>query len=181
MQFPFIELRPGVFCPVIALHFRGPGGEVVSDGLLDTGSERTLITTKLARSLGIDPDQLPTAFQLRSATGHSSSCKMRSLPLQLRRDNESISWMAEVLILQRYPPLPCTQGRGDGGEGYRLRISASSSPSPPTPLPRSTGGEGSKSLRIQDLCLKACCNQRCSISRLTILFLWRGGGWGKKI
>ena len=98
MKFPFLEVSPNTFRPVVSLQMWGPTRHSWIDGLVDTGSDRTVIADKLARRLGINTDPLPSNFSIRSVTGHVAPCKMISMPVELRRDNESITWMAEVLI-----------------------------------------------------------------------------------
>jgi hypothetical protein len=67
---------------------------ILIEGVLDPGSDRSLISLKHA----VDLDSLTTTVILRSATGHALKCKTTTLILELFRDFERISWQAEVAI-----------------------------------------------------------------------------------
>jgi len=70
----------------------------LADGLLDTGSDRTILTPKIASSLGLDIDALPDQVVIQSAFGHDVHCKLVTLVLELRRDRRAVAWAAEVLV-----------------------------------------------------------------------------------
>jgi hypothetical protein len=68
------------------------------DGLLDTGSDRILLSSALAAILGIDPGPSAITVTLRSATGHDLVCQLGQLTLELRRDATRVCWLAEVAV-----------------------------------------------------------------------------------
>jgi predicted aspartyl protease len=56
--FRYMDLPRGVTRPVIAVIVAGPSGKRIIDGLLDTGSDRTILPQRLAQAIGV---QLPDA------------------------------------------------------------------------------------------------------------------------
>jgi hypothetical protein len=86
MRFPYTEVAPGVYRPILAVRLWGPGQAILMDGLADTAADRTLLPPNLARALGIAVDALPATVRMRSATGQLVECKPVLLPLELIRD-----------------------------------------------------------------------------------------------
>jgi hypothetical protein len=68
------------------------------DGLLDTGSDRILLTPKSARNLGIDVNALSDTVEMQSATRQTVTCRTTHLPVELIRDSVKLCWLAEVAI-----------------------------------------------------------------------------------
>jgi hypothetical protein len=98
MQFPFVQVGAGIFRPIVSVLAWGPFGSLPMDGLLDSGSDRTLLPAKLVRSLGIDVDALPTPIAVRSATGQRVVCKTTHLIFDLRRGGSRFCWVADVAV-----------------------------------------------------------------------------------
>lgn len=98
MEFPYMEAGPGTDRPIIAVRIYGPLRRLLTDGLLDTGCDHTLLPPDTAQDLGVDVDALPIAFTMQSATGHRLTCKTVKLCLELVRGAERISWEAEVVL-----------------------------------------------------------------------------------
>jgi hypothetical protein len=98
MQFPYTSVGPGIFRPIVPLLLRGPASTLLSDGLLDSGADRTLLSPRVARGLGIDVAALPIAVSIKSATGHKVPCKFTRMTVELIRGSERIGWVAEMVI-----------------------------------------------------------------------------------
>ena len=98
MKFPYMEVRPGIYRPIIAVRIYGPLRRLLTDGLLDTGSDHTLLPPNTARELGIDTDALPIAFTMQSATGHRLTCKTVKLCPELVRESARVCWETEVVV-----------------------------------------------------------------------------------
>ncbi len=98
MQFPYTEVGPGIYHPLIAVLLTGPAGHFLIEGILDPGADRSILPLKWALRLGILVDALTSAVTLQSATGQPLLCKNTTLQFHLLRDFERISWQAEVAI-----------------------------------------------------------------------------------
>src|SRR5260370_14450638 len=98
MRFPYSEVRPGTYRPLIAVRLWGSRLHVLTDGVLDTGADRVLLKPKVAVGLGIDIDALRTDIAVRTATGELVRCKATILPIELIRDGVSLYWLAEIAI-----------------------------------------------------------------------------------
>jgi hypothetical protein len=98
MQLPYTEVGAGIYRPLLALRLWREAAHALVDGLLDTGADRTLLPTKVARDLGIGVDALTTGVKVRTATGQQVLCKTTSLLFDLVRLPERICWLAEVAI-----------------------------------------------------------------------------------
>jgi hypothetical protein len=94
-----MEVRTEIHRPIIAARVWGPAQQVMTDGLLDSGSDYTLVRAKLARNLGIDVDTLSTTVEIRSATGQSVLGKATLVPLQLARESTRLTWLADIVIV----------------------------------------------------------------------------------
>jgi hypothetical protein len=98
MRFPYTQVGPGIFRPQIPLFVKGTKGAILIEGLLDPGSDRTVIPLKHAVDLEIVLDSLTSTVTVQSATGQALICKTTTLIFELLRDFEQISWFAEVAI-----------------------------------------------------------------------------------
>jgi hypothetical protein len=98
MQFPYTQVAPGIYHPRIPIFVMGPKRTIPIDGILDPGSDRSLIPLKHAVDLEIDLDSLTSTVTLRSATGQLLTWRTTTLVFELLRDFERISWLAEVAI-----------------------------------------------------------------------------------
>ncbi len=98
MHFPFVQVGAGIFRPIVPVLAWGPSGSLPMDGLLDSGSDRTLLPARQARWLGIDVDALPTTIAVRSATGQRVVCKATHLIFDLRRGASRVCWVADVAV-----------------------------------------------------------------------------------
>jgi hypothetical protein len=98
MIFPYTEVRPGVFRPLVPLWIYGPTRTLLTDGVLDTGAERVLLLPPVARRLGIDIAALSSTVVLHVPTGQAVACKTAVLIVELRRPHSSMFWRSEVAI-----------------------------------------------------------------------------------
>jgi hypothetical protein len=99
MRFPYTEVGPGVYRPIVPLSLWGPAGAVLVDGLLDTGADRTLVTPRVARSLGIDVIGLQTPpLQLKVPSGQLVACRLAIVIMGLSRHRSRICWHAEIAV-----------------------------------------------------------------------------------
>jgi len=98
MEFPYLEVRPGVFRPIMAVRIYGPTWSVLVDGLLDSGSDRTLIPPKVALDLGLDLPPSIAEVAIKTPTGQVIKCKAVDLPLELNRNSTRLCWKGEIAV-----------------------------------------------------------------------------------
>src|SRR5262245_44626205 len=98
MRFPFTEVGPGLFRPVVPVISWGATRCIFVDGVIDTAADWTLLPPDRAVRLGIDRTKLPGGPSIRSATGQLVSCKTTRLPFELRRDGERCCWLADLAV-----------------------------------------------------------------------------------
>ena len=91
-----IEVGPGIFRPLLAVHLLGPSRARVLDGIVDTGSDRVLIPFEVARSLGLNP--VSSQFVMKSATDDKIPCRRATVNMGLSRDSTRLYWEAEVAV-----------------------------------------------------------------------------------
>jgi hypothetical protein len=68
LEFPYMHLPGGLKRPIIAVIIEGPGGRRLLDGLLDTGSDRTIFPEREAKAIGV-PLSGPADGSIRTAGG----------------------------------------------------------------------------------------------------------------
>jgi hypothetical protein len=98
MRIPYTEVGPGIYRPLVAVRVWGLDGPYLEDGLLDTGADRTLLTTEVAEKVGIDLAALSSQILIRSATLQRVTCPLTGVVLALQRDSERYCWRAEVAV-----------------------------------------------------------------------------------
>jgi hypothetical protein len=99
MRFPYTEVGPGIYRPIVPVSVWGPAGAVLVDGLLDTGADRTLLTPSVASTLGINLARGPVRpLQLKVPSGQFVTCQLVSVILGLSRQRVRICWQAEVAV-----------------------------------------------------------------------------------
>jgi hypothetical protein len=98
MQFRYTEVKSGLFRPLLSFVIWGPAGPVWTDGLLDSGADRTVLTPDLAKRLGINIRKLAPELHIASATGQRLRCRIVTVPLELWRNRNRICWRAEVAV-----------------------------------------------------------------------------------
>jgi hypothetical protein len=95
MRFPTIA-RGGLRRPIIPLIVEGPNGvRLLTDALVDTGADVTLLPDVLAPQFGIDLTALPYGA-LISASGHPLNCAFIDLVLELRAFPDIYRWRTRV-------------------------------------------------------------------------------------
>jgi hypothetical protein len=113
MQYPYTEVQPGRFRPIILLHIRGPIKSILTDGLLDSGADRTILSPRTARSIGIDVNSIVATISVRVPVGPTLKCKVAKLPLELLRAPDQICWLGEVAV-----PLTAVHNNYWGFKGF---------------------------------------------------------------
>lgn len=98
MQFPLTEVGPGILRPLIPILIKGNKQSMLTDGLLDTGADRVVLTSKVAHQLGIDPGDTVASVTIKSATGQQVACKITTVIFSLSRNSTRIWWLAEVAV-----------------------------------------------------------------------------------
>jgi hypothetical protein len=112
MRFPYTEVGPGIFRPLIPAWVWGPAGPLLTDGLLDSGADHTLLTPGFARRLGIDVAALPAQMTVKAATGDRVTCKQTTVIMGLIRGRSRIYWRADVAVAIDPLPIPHWGFRG---------------------------------------------------------------------
>ena len=95
LEFPYVSLPGGITRPLIAVLVEGPSNRRLLDGLLDTGSDRTVFPAREAKAIGVI---LPTApdGSFKTAGGISIGYRLAEVILELRDARMSARWNAEV-------------------------------------------------------------------------------------
>jgi len=93
MRFPYSTLLSSRDRPIIPVLVEGLGLRRLIRGLLDTGSDVTLLPYRLALDLGV---ALGPSRQIGTATGQAVTYRLGHVTLELRSESETIRWRAEV-------------------------------------------------------------------------------------
>lgn len=100
MKFPTL-IRQTLRRPIIAVTIHGPSGlSLLTDALVDTGSDVTLFSSDVARRLKIDLTSLP-ALPVMTAVGPVASYQPFELTLELRRQPDVVRWTGQAGFLPR--------------------------------------------------------------------------------
>lgn len=95
VEFPYMQLPGGIVRPIIAVAIEGPTGKRLFDGLVDTGSDRTLFPHREAKPLGISLPTQPDGW-IKTAGGISIPYRMAEIVLELRMSGASVRWKTQV-------------------------------------------------------------------------------------
>ena len=97
--FPYMQLPGGISRPMIAVVVEGPRGRRLLDGLLDTGSDRTIFPQREAQVLGIP---LPAHANgiIKTAGGVSIAYRLAEVTLELRAAGVTIRWKTPVAFAE---------------------------------------------------------------------------------
>ena len=95
LDFPYMTTPGGVIRPIIAVVLQGPTSQRLLDGLLDTGSDRTVFPEREAAAVGIS---LPTSpdSSFKTAGGVSIPYRLADAVLELRAAAATVRWKATV-------------------------------------------------------------------------------------
>lgn len=99
VEFPYMRLPGGILRPTIPVVIHGPTGKRLLDGLLDTGSDRTISPQREATAIGI---QLPLSpdGHIRTAGGLAIAYRLADTVLELRVSGASVRWTASVAFAE---------------------------------------------------------------------------------
>jgi hypothetical protein len=95
LDFPYMHLPGGINRPIIAVAIAGPHGRRLVDGLLDTGSDRTIFPEREARAIGISLGASPDG-SIKTAGGVSIAYRLAEVVLELRSSGSSVRWKTPV-------------------------------------------------------------------------------------
>ena len=100
LEFPYMDLPGGTTRPMIAVAIEGPAGRRLADGLLDTGSDRTIFPHREAQSIGVGLPIAPDgAFQ--TAGGISIAYRLAEVVLELRSSTgTTVRWRTSVAFAE---------------------------------------------------------------------------------
>jgi hypothetical protein len=95
LEFPYMHLPGGISRPIIAVAIEGPSGRRLVDGLLDTGSDRTIFPQREAKAIGI---QLPAQVDgsIKTAGGVAIAYRLAEVILELRTIGSVVRWKTPV-------------------------------------------------------------------------------------
>ena len=95
LEFPYMQLPGGIARPIVAVGIEGPKGKRLIDGLVDTGSDRTLFPHREAQSLGISLPARPDGW-IKTAGGISIPYRMAEVVIEFRASGTSVRWRIPV-------------------------------------------------------------------------------------
>lgn len=93
--FPYMHLPGGISRPIIAVAMEGPAGRRLVDGLVDTGSDRTIFPEREAAAIGIRLGANPDA-SIRTAGGVSIAYRLADVTLELRGAGSVLRWKTSI-------------------------------------------------------------------------------------
>jgi hypothetical protein len=99
LDFPYMCLPGGISRPIIAVVIEGPGGRRLLDGLVDSGSDRTIFPQREAKPLGI---QLPAApdGSIKTAAGTTIHYRLADVIIELRAGGSVTRWKTPVAFAE---------------------------------------------------------------------------------
>ncbi len=99
LDFPYMHLPGGITRPIIAVGIEGPGGRRLLDGLVDSGSDRTIFPQREAKPLGI---QLPTMADgsIKTAAAAAIAYRLAEVVLELRAGGSIVRWKTPVAFAE---------------------------------------------------------------------------------
>ena len=95
IAFPYMRLPGGISRPIIPIAIEGPAGRRLVDGLVDTGSDRTIFPEREAQAIGICLPANPDA-SIRTAGGVSIAYRLAEVVLELRSSGNNPGWKTAV-------------------------------------------------------------------------------------
>lgn len=99
LEFPYMILPGRITRPMIAVVIEGPTGKRLLDGLLDTGSDRTIFPQREAQSIGIQLPKNPDG-SIKTAGDVSISYRLAEAVLELRAPGSSVRWKTMVAFAE---------------------------------------------------------------------------------
>ncbi|MBI1904262.1 MAG: hypothetical protein HYS13_24470 [Planctomycetia bacterium] len=95
LEFPYASLPGGIARPILAVVLEGPTGRRLLDGLLDSGSDRTLFPESEARAVGLRLRARPDG-SIRTAGGVSIPYRLADAVLELRASSTVLRWRTSI-------------------------------------------------------------------------------------
>lgn len=97
MTFPYSEVGHGIHRPYIPVLMTGQKGAALRDGLLDTGSDRCILSPHVTDLIGLHA--IPgRSLRIGSILGQHVDCSIAEVNFTIRRNGFELSWQAEVAI-----------------------------------------------------------------------------------
>lgn len=107
MRFPYLKYeraatsgglgRSPVYRPVIPFRVRGTTGDLSLFGLVDTGSDTTLLPLFVAERIGVNPE--PETGRYQAVGGQVVTVSYGVVELQIEDETGSLAWSARVAFL----------------------------------------------------------------------------------
>lgn len=99
IEFPYMLLPGGISRPVVAVVIEGPIRRRLLDGLLDTGSDLTILPQREAKAVGI---QLPAKADgaIKTAGGVTIAYRWADVVLELRSLRSLVRWKTAVAFAE---------------------------------------------------------------------------------
>ena len=94
-----MRLPGGILRPVIAVVIEGPSGRRLLDGLLDTGSDRTIFPQREAQVLGVSLPAEPDGV-IKTASGVGIAYRLAEVVLELRASGNVVRWKTAVAFAE---------------------------------------------------------------------------------
>lgn len=101
LEFPYLQLPGGVTRPIIPVVLEGPSGRRLLDGLLDSGSDRTLFPRREAQAVGL---QLPP-----NPDWHPFLVVARNYYVNLLAARKNLGYTSRLRFEQEYERAPTKQ------------------------------------------------------------------------
>ncbi len=98
MRIPYTQVGPDLFRPLLPVIIHSTAAAWLVEGLLDPGSDLTLLPLQWAARLGVDYQSLSPGGAVTSATGELVPWRTWQLDFDVRRDMERICWRADVAV-----------------------------------------------------------------------------------
>jgi hypothetical protein len=91
LEFPYMQLPGGIARPIVAAVLEGPTGRRLLDGLLDTGSDRTIFPQREAKAIGVRLPATPYGT-IKTAGGVAIAYRVAEVVLELRAAGAVVRW-----------------------------------------------------------------------------------------
>jgi hypothetical protein len=99
LEFPYMRLPGGIVRPILAVTIEGPSGRRLLDGLVDSGSDRTIFPQREATAIGITLPAKPDGL-IKTAAGTAIAYRLADVVLELRAIGSVVRWKTPVAFAE---------------------------------------------------------------------------------